>query len=135
VEARRVLGPGGAIVLGQKVGPPEGLDARMRAELSRILAERGLGPRRPGASRDEVRGWLAPIAARMVEVVAARWDVTNSPRDFLERHATGARFAALPQPIREEALEQLADWAVNAFGALDAVLTESHTFILDVAVL
>ena len=41
----------------------------------------------------------------MTEVVAARWEAPRSPRDFLARHATGARFAALPQPIKDEALD------------------------------
>jgi hypothetical protein len=67
-------------------------------------------------------------------VIATQWNITQSPRDFLDRHATGARFAALPQPIREEALARLADWAIATFGALDATVTELHAFLLDVAV-
>lgn len=133
-EARRVLHPGGAIVLGQKIGPPEGLEARMRAQLSLILAAAGVDSRRPGAGRDDARGWLAQTSQRIVEVIATRWEVTQSPRDFLDRHATGARFAALPRPIREEALARLAAWAIASFGALDAAVTELHTFIIDVGV-
>jgi hypothetical protein len=134
-EAGRVLRPEGALVLGQKIGPPEGLDARMRAQLSLILAQSGVVARRPGAGQDDVREWLALRARRMTEVVAARWETTHSPIDFLNRHSTGARFAALPRPIREKALRQLADWAVITFGALDATLTELQTFMLDVAIL
>jgi len=134
-EAGRVLRPEGAVILGQKIGPPEGLDARMRAQLSLILAQAGVDARRPGAGRDDVREWLALRARRITEVVAARWETTHSPIDFLNRHVTGARFATLPRPIREAALERLADWAVATFGALDATLAEPQTFMLDVAVL
>jgi ubiquinone/menaquinone biosynthesis C-methylase UbiE len=131
-EARRVLRPGGGLVLGKAIGPPEGLDARMRAQLSQILAEAGVDARRPGAQRDDARAWLAPRTRRMTEVVAARWEASRSPRDFLDRHATGARFAALPQPIQDEALRRLADWAVDSFGTLETPLIEPHAFLLDV---
>jgi SAM-dependent methyltransferase len=133
-EARRVLRDGGALVLGKTTGPPEGVDARMRTQLARILAEAGIDARGPGARRDEARDWLAPGARRMTEVVAARWNATRSPRDFLIRHATGARFAALPQPVKDEALRKLGDWAIATFGSLDATLDEPHAFLLDVFV-
>ena len=134
LEGRRVLRPGGGLVLGKATGPAEGLDARMRAQLSVILAELGADARRRGAQREDARAWLAPTARRMTEVVAARWDATRSPRDFLARHATGARFATLPQPIKDEALRRLGDWAVATFGTLDAPLIEPHAFVLDVCV-
>jgi ubiquinone/menaquinone biosynthesis C-methylase UbiE len=133
-EARRVLRPEGGLVLGKAVGPPEGVDARMRAQLSVILAELGADTRPRGAQREEARAWLAPVAGRMTEVTAARWQAARTPGEFLTRHATGARFAALPRPIQDEALRRLADWAVTAFGALDAPLIEPHAFVLDVCV-
>jgi ubiquinone/menaquinone biosynthesis C-methylase UbiE len=129
-EARRVLRPRGAVVLGRVQAPPEGLDARMRAELRTILAALGVHAGRPGAGWDDVRAWLAPKVSRTADVVAAHWDVHRGPRDFLARHATGARFATLPSSLRDEALRRLADWAVHAFGSLDGVLVESHVFEL-----
>jgi SAM-dependent methyltransferase len=134
VESQRILRPGGALVLGKTVGPPDGIDARMRAQLGLILSEVGVDSRRPGAGRDEARGWLAQQARCLPEVVAARWDAPRSPRDFLARHATGARFTALPQSVREEALWRLAEWAVSTFGTLDATIIEPHAFVLDVCV-
>jgi SAM-dependent methyltransferase len=131
-EARRVLRPGGGLVLGQAIGPPEGLDARLRDQLGLILAGLGVDSRHPGARRHEVRAWLIPGAQRIDEVVAARWQATRSPHDFLARHSTGARFAALAQPVKDEALGRLADWAVTTFGSLDATQMELHTFMLDV---
>jgi SAM-dependent methyltransferase len=131
-EARRVLRPAGAVALGQAVGPPDSLDDRMRAQLALILAEAGVDARRPGAGRDEARGWLGAGARRSVEVVAASWEAARSPRDFLARHATGARFNALPQSVRDDALRRLADWSVGAFGGLDATRVEAYAFLLDV---
>jgi len=134
-EALRVLRPGGGLVLGQRIAPADGLDARMRSQLSLILAELGIDARRPGGGRDDTRQWVAAAAERMVEVVAARWDATRSPRDFLDRHATGARFTALPQPVRDEAMRRLTAWSIATFGSLDAEFIESHTFVLDVCVI
>src|SRR5579883_589337 len=52
-EARRVLRPDGGLVLGKAIGPPEGVDARMRAQVSVILAELGADARPRGAQREE----------------------------------------------------------------------------------
>src|SRR5262249_60034337 len=51
-EARRVLRAGGGLVLAKATGPPEGLDARMRAQLSLILTERGIDAHPRGAQRE-----------------------------------------------------------------------------------
>ncbi len=134
-EARRVLRPGGGLVLGKAIGPPLGLDGRMREQLTRILAEAGVETHRRDARREDALAWLVPPARRVSAIVAARWETTRSPRDFLTRHATAARFAALPQPIKDEALRKLAEWAVTTFGALDTPLLEEHAFSLDVCIL
>jgi ubiquinone/menaquinone biosynthesis C-methylase UbiE len=133
-EARRVLRAGGGLVLGKAIGPPHGLDGRMREQLSRILVEAGVPMHRRGAGREDALAWLAPVASRVTTIVAARWETTRSPRDFLARHATGARFAALPQSIKDEALLKLAEWAAATFGVLDTPLTEEHTFFLDICI-
>jgi ubiquinone/menaquinone biosynthesis C-methylase UbiE len=133
-DARRVLSPGGAIVLGRATAPPEGIDQRMRTQLSFLLAEAGVDARRPGADRNESCDWLGASARRSVEVIAGRWEAERSPRDFLLRHASGARFAALDQSTRDEALRRLADWATNTFGDLDAKFIEMHSFVLDIFV-
>jgi len=53
-------------------------------------------------------------------------------RGFLDRHPTGARFSALPEPVRQEALRKLGAWAEATFGSLDAVLSEPYEFELRV---
>jgi ubiquinone/menaquinone biosynthesis C-methylase UbiE len=131
-EARRVLRPGGSLVLGKAVGPPLGLDGRMRGQLSLFLSKAGVEMRRRGVRREDALAWLSPAAQRSSTVVAARWEATRSPREFLARHATGARFAALAEPVKDEALRRLADWAVATFGSLDAPVVEQHEFVLDI---
>jgi hypothetical protein len=94
----------------------------------------GADARRPGGSRDDLRQWMLTTARRIDEVVAARWDATRSPLDFLERHATGARFTALPRAVRDEALQRLREWAFATFGNVNTMFTESHEFVLALCV-
>jgi hypothetical protein len=131
-EALRVLRPAGAVALGQRVSPPDGLDARMKSELSMILTDLGVDARRPGAGREETRQWLTAVVRQFEGVVAATWQATRTPRGFLDRHATGARFRTFPHSIREEALRCLAEWSVTTFGSLDVEFIESDMFCLDI---
>jgi ubiquinone/menaquinone biosynthesis C-methylase UbiE len=128
VEARRVLRGTGVLVLGRALVPPDGLDARMKAQLSLLLDEIGAPADRTN-TRQDAQGWLEQ-EARGTRLVAATWTARRTPRGFIERHGTGARFSALPVPVKEEALRRLAAWAKTAFGSLDAASTEPHEFEL-----
>jgi ubiquinone/menaquinone biosynthesis C-methylase UbiE len=131
-EAQRVVQAGGVLTLGQTVAPPTGIDAQLRAHLASLLAELQVESPAPGARREEARAWLAATAARQEHVIAARWDSIRTPRHFLKRQPTGARFAALPAAIKTEALQRLDAWAIAMFGSLDVPFTEPYTFELDV---
>jgi ubiquinone/menaquinone biosynthesis C-methylase UbiE len=130
-EARRVLRPGGAVVLGQSVGPPQGVDARMREKLAEAMDQLGLYGNRPGTARSQARIDLAASAVRRIEVVAARWETVRTPRDFLTRHQTGARFSSLPSATQNQLLLLVSDWANATFGSLDASSVEIHAFELE----
>jgi SAM-dependent methyltransferase len=129
-ETRRVLRPGGALVLGRSVGPPDGLDARLRAELAAMVSRAGINGGCRGAGLDEVMAALAAGARGRVRVVAARWESRRTPSDFLARHRTGARFAALPAAVRQELLCRLAEWATATFGGLETTSVEPYSFEL-----
>jgi SAM-dependent methyltransferase len=126
-EARRVLRPHGAVMIGHRVAPHDGIDERMKQRLDTLLDERLTRKRQPNRREDAVR-YLAAIASNTAELVAATWHAERSPRAFLDRHAGGVRFSRLPLAVREEALRQLALWAETEFGTLDAVFTETHRF-------
>jgi ubiquinone/menaquinone biosynthesis C-methylase UbiE len=133
-EARRVLRAGGGLVLGRSTAPEDGLDARMRSQLALILADYGVDARRRGGGRDEIRAWLSEATSCTPQVIAARWEAIRTPRQFLDRHATGARFAALTPSIKHQALNRLVAWAGTAFGGIDVALPEPHAFVLDLAI-
>jgi ubiquinone/menaquinone biosynthesis C-methylase UbiE len=127
-EARRVLRPHGALMLGRTVRPNDGVDARMRQNLVRQLGSRF---ERQNTHEDAERH-LTAIACSATHLVGAIWRAERSPRAFLDRHATAARFSQLPQGHREDALRTLAVWAEKEFGGLDAMFPETHRFELRV---
>jgi ubiquinone/menaquinone biosynthesis C-methylase UbiE len=130
-EARRVLRRDGALILGRTVAPQNSVDARMKRRLAALLTERGMEPKRANV-REEVERWLEQRASDAVRITAAAWQSERTPRGFLERHRTGARFSALPEAVKDEALARLGEWAQAEFGSLDARFKERHEFELRV---
>jgi ubiquinone/menaquinone biosynthesis C-methylase UbiE len=129
-EARRVLRPSGAVILGRTLAAEHGVDARLRQRLALILSKIGVVP---GHNfHDEVEQALNSATGSTKTVLAASWRADRTARQFLERHRTGARFSALAEPVKEEALRQLTVWAVATFGSLDAVFSEPYAFALQV---
>jgi ubiquinone/menaquinone biosynthesis C-methylase UbiE len=129
-EARRVLRLSGAVVLGRTLAAEHGVDARLKQRLALILSEIGIGP---GHNfHDEIEQALNSAARSAESVLAASWQADRTAREFLERHRTGARFSALPEPVKGEALRRLTVWAVATFGSLDAVFSEQYAFTLQV---
>lgn len=131
-ETRRVLLPGGSVAVGRTATPESGIDAQFKRQLKAILERMDVIHHRSHESRKEALAWLRSSAVRHVHSVAAQWSVNVTPRDFLVRHRTGARFAALPAAVQEHALEQLAAWAAITFGSLDSEFQEQRSFELDI---
>jgi ubiquinone/menaquinone biosynthesis C-methylase UbiE len=130
-EARRVLRTGGLVAIGHTVGPEDGIDAQLKSRLAAILADLDAGQHAPQKNRVEALASLASSAARNTHVVAAEWIANRTPREFFERHRTGARFAALPPGVQDAALHELRAWAEARFGSLDATFRERYNFGLD----
>jgi len=131
-EARRVLRPGGAVVVGHRVAPAAGVDAQLKKRLAYILETMGVERHQGKQLRDQALAWLGSSAALRLSLRAATWERNPTPREFLVRHRTGARFAALPDAVQDEALQKLGAWAEKTFGSFDASSREEHSFELDV---
>lgn len=130
-EARRVLRPDGTLVVGRSVAPEDGVDARMKQCLASILNEMKK-PAGQTNAREDAQRWLETGASGGDRVIAAEWEADRTPRGFLDRHRTGARFSTLPEAVRGEALRRLGVWAATTFGSLDAARPERHSFELRV---
>lgn len=128
-ETIRVLRVAGSLIVGRTVAPEDGIDARMKQKLDEILAAMGVPPYRQQAT-DAALAWLSHTAQSSHGVVATSWTAERTPRQFLERHSSGARFSALPVSVRTAALQQASEWATTRFGSLDTVFHESFSYEL-----
>jgi len=132
-EARRVLRPDGAVVIGRTAAPEDGVDARMKLQLDSILSILGAGgAKRRGNARAAVEDLLGARATGVERRIAGTWTAQRSPRQFIARHRDGARFSTLPERVKNEAMARLAVWAETEFGSLDAASSEAHAFELTV---
>lgn len=136
-ETVRVVRDGGLVVVGHTVSSQEGMTAQLKRQLNLILEEMILEEmnvvrHQPQQARRQALAWLESSAGRRLHLCAASWTASTTPQEFLARHRTGARFAALPSSIQEDALHQLGAWAKTVFGSLDTVFPEERSFELDV---
>jgi SAM-dependent methyltransferase len=128
-DAMRVLRPGGVLIAGRVVAPDDGIDARMKAHLATILDGMDVHPYRD-KPRDDALSWLVRTMPDRHVLTAATWTAERTPAAFLERHGGGARFRVLDEGVKRDAMRQLAGWAGEQFGSLDAVFTEAFRFEL-----
>jgi ubiquinone/menaquinone biosynthesis C-methylase UbiE len=131
-ECRRVLRPGGIIAAGHTRSPESGIDAQLKRQLVSILEAMQVPWHQPRESRRQALAWLEAASVRHWYREAAVWTVTTSAKEFLSRHRTGARFAALPLAVQEEALARLRTWAETNFGSVSASFEEQHSFELSI---
>jgi len=131
-ETRRVLRPGGTIAVGHTVSSESGMDAQLKRQLAAILEEMQVPWHKPRESRQKALGWLESVAVRHVHREAGSWKVMTSADEFMSRRRTGARFAALPGAVQEQALERLHRWAEAEFGSIGSKLEEQRSFELDI---
>ncbi len=131
-EVVRVLEPAGAVVVGHTMAPSTGIDAQLKQQLTILLEQMGITLPGGKKSRENALSWLEARATRRRRMAAALWTAERTPREFLTRHRTGARFAALPVAVQEEALTKLTAWAEEKFGSLDKAFSEEHSFEVDV---
>lgn len=131
-ECRRVLRPGGIIAVGHTKSPESGVDAKLKRHLAVILEGMHVPWHQPREWRRQALAWLEDVSERHWHCEAARWKVTTSAEEFLSRHRTGARFAALPSAVQQESLAKLRAWAETNFGSVNAGFEEQHSFTLSI---
>jgi len=131
-EVRRILRSGGIVVVGHTVGPESGIDNQLKRHLRAILEGMQLAWPRPQESRRQALAWLESAAVRHIHLNAASWNVNTTAEEFLLRHRTGARFAALPVAAQEQALGKLRTWVEARFGSATAEFQEERCFELDI---
>jgi SAM-dependent methyltransferase len=135
-EAVRVLGPGGALVLGQVRRAASALRSRLRRRMRDALRARGLRPRDGAERRRRLLALLgAGGAPEPAERLVARWPVAPTAREALGSWAGKPGLAGLdlPPEVKAEVLDEVAGWAAAAFGGLDAPERSEEAYVLEVA--
>jgi ubiquinone/menaquinone biosynthesis C-methylase UbiE len=129
-ECRRVLRPGGIVAVGHTKSPESGVDAQLKRQLAAILEAMQVPWHEPREWRRQALAWLKDVSVHHWHREAARWKVTTSAEEFLSRHRTGAKFAALPLAVQQESLAKLRTWAETTFGSVNTSFDEQHSFEL-----
>lgn len=130
-EAGRVLHPDGCLIVGRTVAPDDGVDAEMKQHLAESLRATGIEPYWKKSS-DDALNWLTRKACENRTVTAAAWTAERTPRRFLQRHSSGARFSVLPASVKDATMLHLRDWAIARFGSLDTKFAEAFRFELTI---
>jgi SAM-dependent methyltransferase len=128
-DAVRVLRPAGALIAGRVIALDDGVDAQMKSHLAAILDSMDVHPYRD-TPRDDALSWLEWQMPTPTVLTAASWVTEHTPRGFIERHGSGARFSVLSDAVRQDAMHRLGVWAAEQFGSLDTVCAEQHRFEL-----
>jgi ubiquinone/menaquinone biosynthesis C-methylase UbiE len=134
-EVFRVASPIGAtLALGRLQREKESLRARLRREMRERLRQLGYasheGQRKEREILDAcVRRGATPLERRVV----ATWPVQHSAAHVLAswREKSGLAGLELAAEVKETVLSQLAVWAKDAFGSLEAVQSAEEKYVLE----
>lgn len=134
-EVFRVASPIGAtLVLGRLQREKQSLRARLRQEMRNRLRQLGYATQEGQQKEREildacVRRGAAPLERRVV----ATWPVQHSAAQTLAswREKSGLAGLKLAADTKETVLSQLAVWAKDAFGSLEAVQSAEEKYALE----
>jgi len=131
-EVRRVCRADGIAAVGRTVSSESGINVQLKHQLKMILQEMGIPWHRSQESYRESLDWLKSLATRHIHSQVASWNQSGTAQEFISRHRSGARFAALPPDVQEQALQKLSAWAKETFGSLENGRAEQRSFELDI---
>jgi hypothetical protein len=131
-EASRVCHSGGVVAAGYTGNSEVGINTQLKRQLKNILEQRGISWHRPQESYRQSLELLKVLATRHIHAQAASWTQSVTADEFISRHRSGARFAALPIAVQEQALKELSMWAIETFESLNKEFDEQRSFELDI---
>jgi ubiquinone/menaquinone biosynthesis C-methylase UbiE len=131
-EVQRVCRADGIVAVGRTVSSDTGINVQLKHQLKMILQEMGIPWHRSQESYRESLDWLKSLTTRHVHSQVASWNHSGTAQEFISRHRSGARFAALLPDVQEQALQKLSGWAKETFGSLENGFAEQRSFELDI---
>jgi SAM-dependent methyltransferase len=132
-EARRVLRPGGALVVGRVRRPPDSPKSLLRREMRRLLAADGIAGRSGDGAAAAVLEHLAAGGAQVDPPrVVARWSTPHRPAASLESWARkdGLAGVDVEPAVKARVLAAARRWAEARFGDLGAPIAQDEWYEL-----
>jgi hypothetical protein len=134
-ETARVARRSGAVVLiGRVRRDPESVRSVLRREMRRRLGGTGHPGRDAGGRRDRFLAACCGAGAELIETrIVSRWPVATSVRRSLDAWAGKPGLAGTDPPaaVKASVLDELAEWAEEAFGGLDREHWSEETYVLE----
>jgi ubiquinone/menaquinone biosynthesis C-methylase UbiE len=134
-EVVRVASPIGAtLVLGRLQREKQSLRARLRHEMRECLRQFGYASHEGQQKEREILdACVRRGAASLERRVVATWPVQHSVAQVLAwwREKSGLAGLELAAEMKETVLSQLAVWAKDAFGSLEAVQSAEEKYVLE----
>ena len=131
-EARRLLKPGGAFLMGHDWQPDDSPGQVLRRKWREIVLAHGQASAQPGA-RDftDVQAELTRLGAALDEWSVGAWTATQSLAHHLEtiEHRTWSSTWDIPEDFFAICLAELRAWAAREYGALEREFTTPHRFV------
>jgi ubiquinone/menaquinone biosynthesis C-methylase UbiE len=123
---------GAAFLLGRVERRPESVKARMSKEMRRRVRERGFAVR-SGGGRRVLEACRRRGAAELPRTEVVSWPVRHAPRESIAswRSKEGLGGVVLPPGVQDEVLRELATWATEVFGDLDASCESEECYVLE----
>ena len=135
-EMRRVLRPGGALLLGHEWRPPDAPGARLMDQWRALVLSRSGGALHaasgPGTHDfGDIKAALLVDRPRFDEVMVGEWTTSRTLARNLEaiEHRTWSSTWDLPASFFEGCLAELRAWAVAEYGGLERALVTPHRFV------
>lgn len=134
-EVFRVTSPSGAtLVIGRLQREKQSLRARIRQEMRERLRQLGhTSHEGQQKERDILDACVRRGGTRLERRVVATWPVHHSAAQVLAswREKTGLAGLDLAAEVKEKVLSQLAVWAKDAFGTLEAFQSAEEKYVLE----
>ncbi len=131
-EVRRVLQPGGSLLIGYDQFPEDDPYAKLGEQQGLLIQAHGSRLSR-NIRRDfsDVHTALIDTGAVRDDFLGARWQVAYTLHDRLALHERRVFSSTwdVPEDIYRQVMQELRQWAIQSYGDLDQPMAQEHSFI------